>query len=558
MRNLRRIPAPVLALLLLAACRGDGRRASGAHATALVMTLPGDADNMLPPFSTNETAAQLHSVLFEKLAEIDDSMHVIGDAGYRPSLADSWTWAPDSLSIAFHLDPKAHWHDGVPLRAADVLYSYRVNISKTVGSPIAPLLAEVDSVTVRDSVTPVFWFHARSPEQFFNAATQIRVLPAHLLQSIPDSALRTSSYARSPTGSGPYKFVRWVSGSTIEVAADSTFHRGRPNIDRLIWSIAANSDASILRLLTGEANFTETLRSQDIDQVAKHPELKAMRYPSMLVYFVRFNERARKGHAPHPVLGDRDVRRALSMAIDRRRAVSTVYDSATLLLSGPFTSNLSTYDSMLPRLPYAPDSAAALLQRRGWLMGKDGIRHNGALPLEFSLLVPGSSTQRQQMSILLQDMLKRVGARMNLEHVDFPTMGSRTQARDFDASFEGMSLDPTPSGIRQEWSTSAAQNGGAGNTGYYANASFDALIDSAVANMNPKVAVAQYRRAYATIIGDAPAIWLYEAPAVAGMSSNVHPAAMRADMWFVHLADWTIGDGPAPKSATVASSAGAH
>src|SRR6476661_575362 len=137
---------PAILILLVAACGGSDHSASNAHATALVMTLPADADNLLPPFSTNETAAQLHSVLFEKLAEIDDSMHVIGDAGYRPSLADSWTWAPDSLSIAFHLDPKAHWQDGVPVRATDVLYSYRVNISKTIGSPIAPLLADIDSV----------------------------------------------------------------------------------------------------------------------------------------------------------------------------------------------------------------------------------------------------------------------------------------------------------------------------------------------------------------------------------------------------------------------------
>ncbi len=522
------------------------------------MTLPADADNMLPPFSTNETAAQLHSVLFEKLAEIDDSMHVIGDAGYRPSLADSWTWAPDSLSIAFHLDPKARWHDGVSLRAADVLYSYRINTSKQVGSLIAPLLVDIDSVTVRDTLTPVFWFHARTPEQFFNAATQLRVLPAHLLQRIPDSALQTSSFARNPVGSGPYRFVRWVSGSTIEVRADSTFHGGRPKIDRLIWSIAASPDASILRLLTGEANFTETLRRQDLEQVAKHPELKAVRYPSLLVYFVRFNEHAHKTRAPHPVLGDRDVRRALSMAIDRRRAVSTVYDSTTPLLSGPFTSNLSTYDSALPRFPYAPDSAASTFERLGWVMGTDGVRHKGGVPLQFSLLVPVSSMQRQQMAVLLQDMLKRVGARLDIERVDFPTMGARTQARDFDSSFEGMNLDPTPSGIRQEWSTAAARAGGASNTGFYSNPVFDMVIDSAVANMNPDAAIAQYRRAYATLIADAPAIWLYEAPAVAGMSTNVHPAAMRADMWFVHLADWTIGDGPPPKGASVALASGAH
>jgi peptide/nickel transport system substrate-binding protein len=549
---------PALAILLLAACRGDSRSASNARATTLVMTLPADADNLFPPVTLNETAIQVGSVLFEKLAEIGDSLNVAGDLGYRPSLADSWTWAPDSLSIAFHLDPKAHWHDGVPVRAADVVYSYHVNVSRDVGSPAGPMLAEIDSVTARDSLTPVFWFHARSLEQFYNATTQIRVLPAHLLRSIPDSALKTSPFSRNPVGSGPYKFVRWVSGSSIEVAADTTFHRGRPKLDRLIWSIAGNPDAAMLRLYSGEANFTEFLRKQDIPQIAQHPELKTVRYPSMFAYYVRFNERVRKGNGPHPVFADRDVRRALTMAIDRRRAVSTVFDSTTRVALGPYTSMLSTYDATISSLPFAPDSAAAILQRRGWVLGPNGVRHKGAVPLRFSLLVPGTSTQRQQMAVLLQDMLKRVGAQMDIEHVDFPTMGGRLQAHDFDLSFEGMSVDVAPSGIRQEWSTAAAKAGGTSNTGYYSNPKFDAAVDSAAATTDVKVAASQYRRAYEMLAQDAPAIWLYEGPTVAGMSANVHPAAMRADLWFVHLADWTIGDAPPPKSGSVALAAGAH
>jgi peptide/nickel transport system substrate-binding protein len=191
-------------------------------------------------------------------------------------------------------------------------------------------------------------------------------------------------------------------------------------------------------------------------------------------------------------------------------------------------------------------------------MGKDGIRHKGAAPLQFSILVPVTSTQRQQMAVLLQDMWKKVGARLDIEIVDFPTFGAHEDARDFDTAFEGMSLDPTPSGIRQEWSTAAALAGGTSNTGYYMSTTFDKTIDSAVATMDPKLAIAQYRRAYGTIIEDAPGIWMYESPSFAGMTQNIHPARMRADLWFVHLADWTVGDGPAPKSASVALAAGAH
>jgi len=556
MRTLRRIPS--LVILLLAACRGDAGSASK-HATALVMTLPADADVFIPALTINETSIQVGSVLFESLANVGDSLNVIGDEGFRPGLASSWTWAPDSLSIAFHLDPKARWQDGVPVRAADVLYSYHVNTSKEIGSKVGPLLAGIDSVTARDSATVVFWFHARTLEQFYNAATQISVLPAHLLQNIPDSSLKTAPFNRNPVGSGPYKFVRWVSGSTIEVAADSNYRGGRPKIDRIIWSIAANPDAAMLRLFSGEANFTETLRKQDLEQMAKHPELKAVHYPSMLVYFMRLNERARGGkHGPHAIFGDREVRRALTMAIDRRRAVTTVFDSATPVAVGPITSALGTYDASLPRIPFAPDSAAAILERRGWVMGKDGIRHKGSQPLRFSVLVPSTSTQRQQMVVLIQDMLKRVGAQVDIERVDFPTMGAHLQAHDYDASFEGMSLDPTPSGIRQEWSSAAAKGEGTSNTGYYMSAAFDAVVDSAVASRDPRAAIAQYRRAYATLIDDAPGIWMYELPSIAGMSVNVHPATMRADLWFAHLADWTIGEGSAPKGASAALATGAH
>ena len=556
MSILRRLPA--VALLLLAACRGESGSASK-RATTLVMTLPADADNFLPQFSINETSVQVGSLLFEHLAEIDDSLHYIGDAGFRPALADSWTWAPDSLSIAFHIDPKAHWHDGVPVRANDVVYSYHVNSSKVIGSPVASLIASIDSVTARDSLTPVFWFHARTLEQFYDATAQIRVLPAHLLASIPDSALSTAAFGRNPVGSGPYKFVRWVSGSTVEVDADTTFHRGRPKIDRIIWSIARNADAAMLRLFSGEANFMEFLRQQDIEQMSKHPELKTVRYPSMLVYFVRFNERARGGKSgAHAIFGDRDVRRALTMAVDRRRAVSTVYDSATLVAKGPITSAVSTYATSLPSIDYAPDSAAAILDRRGWVMGKDGVRHKGGVAMRFALLVPNTSSQRQQMAVLMQDMLKRVGARIDIEMVDFPTMGARESAHDFDAAFDGMSLDPTPSGIRQQWSVAATVGEGANNSGYYMSPVFDKIVDSAVATMDPKAAIEMYRRAYAVIIADAPGIWMYERPSVAGMSQNLHPAPMRADLWFAHLAEWTVGDGPAPKSASVALAAGAH
>src|SRR6202042_696556 len=116
-------------------------------------------------------------LLFDRLAEIGDRMNTIGDGGFQPELADRWAWSADSLSIAFHLDPRARWHDGVPVRSADVRFTYRMDRDSSVGTEITTQIARIDSVTTPDSLTAVFWFHQRYPEQFFDATYQMLICP---------------------------------------------------------------------------------------------------------------------------------------------------------------------------------------------------------------------------------------------------------------------------------------------------------------------------------------------------------------------------------------------
>ncbi|MFI5243247.1 MAG: ABC transporter substrate-binding protein, partial [Gemmatimonadales bacterium] len=274
--------------------------------------------------------------------------------------------------------------------------------------------------------------------------------------------------------------------------------------------------------------------------------------------YMTFNERGYGGHGTNAIFGDRDVRRALTMAVDRPRVVRTVLDSTARVALAPITSVMWSYDSTLPRLPYSLDSARAILDRRGWVLGKDSVRRKGAAELHFTILVPSTSTVRQQAAVLMQDMFKRAGAKVDIERVDFPTMGAREAAHEFDVAIDGMSLDPSPANIRQDWSSAAANTVGRSNAGHYTSRQFDALIDSAAAQMDRRAALAYYRRAYTTIIEDAPAIWLYEGAQYTGMNVGVQPATMRADAWFAHLPDWTIDGAAAPAASNVAVATSAH
>jgi peptide/nickel transport system substrate-binding protein len=539
-----RVSAAVIATLLTTiatACQKDGPAANGAQdGGTLVISSGSDATLLFPPLTINVTSAQVEAQIFEHLAEPGEHLNMIGDAGWEGRLARSWNWSPDSLSVAFRIDSMARWQDGPPVRASDVAFTYDIYTDSAVGSLVAPLLSDIDSVTVRDSLTAVFWFSHRSPEQFATAAFQMRILPEHLLSNSDRKELASSEFARSPVGSGPFRFVRWVPRQAIELEANTSYHLGRPHLDRVIWSIAPDYNAAVMRVISGDADFLEYMRPGDFEQVAKHQEIKTVRYPSLVYGFLLFNERDPKNpKRPHPIFASRSVRRALTMAIDRADLVRGVYDTLAVPAVGPFTEALSTYDSTLRQIPYDPDSAAALLDAAGWRdTDGDGWRERNGVPLRFTMIVPSSSTPRMRAAVIMQEMFKKVGVRAEIEQMDPPTHGSRQEARRFDASMNAMSSDGVPSTIRQLWGTAAVKDGS--NYGSYESARFDALVDSASSQMDPEKAADYYGMAYQLLVDDAPAIWLFEPLSYAAMQQRIYPVGMRANGWWLNLKDWYI------------------
>ena len=209
-------------IALLAACSDrDGPRSDTQSGGTLIVSVGGDPETLLPPIASTTTAQIVGDLVYDRLAEIGDSLNTVGDFGFQPRLAEAWTWSADSLSIAFRMNPAARWHDGVPVRAADVVFTYKLYSDPANGSPYAVSLAGIDSVTAPDSLTATIWFHERSPMQFYNAVNTMSILPRHVLGDVQGAALRASSLSQKPIGSGRFRFLRWNAGQSIELAADT-------------------------------------------------------------------------------------------------------------------------------------------------------------------------------------------------------------------------------------------------------------------------------------------------------------------------------------------------
>jgi peptide/nickel transport system substrate-binding protein len=343
-------------------------------------------------------------------------------------------------------------------------------------------------------------------------------------------------------GDGPYRFVRWKAGESLELIADSTFSPERAHIRRVIWRFTPSLPVAVTQVAAGEADATEVLGPPNfVKQAQAAPQVATYPYKGGTYGYLGFNLTAPDDSTrPHPLFGDRRLRRALTMAIDRERLLRSVFGDLAKVPPGPMAQLSWIWDPATRALPYDSLEATRLLTRLGWIDANgDGIRDQGGRALSFRLLVPTTSGIRRQYARLLQEQFRLVGVDVQLDEVDFSVFIARARAGQFDALLNAWSTDPTPSaGIRQTWTRAGF---GGSNYGRYANPTFDRLVDRTVESATTRAAARRaWRRAIEMLNQDAPAIFLFAPDNVAAVDRRVAGVAIRPDSWLALLRTWRI------------------
>jgi peptide/nickel transport system substrate-binding protein len=530
------------ALAAQAGCAGDRKTVStpGEVGGTLVIASPAEPEILLPPLAETLPAKQVVEQLFDFLADLPESMSTIGDVGFRPRLAQRWTWSPDSTSVEFTLVNNALFHDGRPITAQDVKFSYELYSDPQVASTHASSLPAVDSIVVADSSTVRFHFADRNPERFFRLVYNLAVLPAHAFEGVDRTKLAESVLATAPIGSGPFQLARWDRGTLLEVTANPSYHRGRPSLDRIVWRIGGDYSTAARSVMAGESDLVEVVRPEVMQQLKADASVRAVEYPTYEHGYLLFNTRSPNNRKqPHPLFGNVRVRRALAMAIDRPAVVRNAYDSLASLSYGPFTRALWSADTSIAQLPYSVEQARQLLDSAGWRdVNGDGVRERNGRSLTFALLVPSVSAPRQRMAVVLQEQLRAVGADARIESAEPPSLGPRLGAGKFDAYIHTWHLDPSPASIEQTWGSRDLER--SANFGWYSNPRVDSLIEAAKAEKDLGRAKTAYRHVYELIVSEAPAVFIWEPRNFALVSKRFRFEGLRGDAWWAHLASWYV------------------
>lgn len=526
-----------LGAVLLAGC-AEAPRCPGNWCGTIVVVAT-DPDVLFPPTTQSDVGAMLTDLMFLKLADLDSSLRFSGDSGFAPQLAERWSW-DDPRTVRFTLNPAARWHDGRPVRAHDVTFTFELYRDTLVNSPQRPLLDRIASVTAADSLTVVVRFTQRYAEQFFDAVNHMRIVPRHALDTIPRRELAAHAFTRAPIGNGPFRFVRWVAGQYVELAADSSFFLGRPGVPRILLRVIANPGAGLTQLLAGEADFLNYLGiPENRARVLETTFLEAIPYTSNQYAYIGFNFRdPRQLDRPHPLFADLAVRQALSMGVNREAIVQAVLGDMGELSNGPISRILAIWSDTLRALPFDTARARRLLDQADWRdSNDDGVRDRGGRRLEFELLVPATSQTRQRAAVIAQADLKRLGVAMRINELDFGTFIARGQARQFDAVFGAWGNDPSPRNMEQYWGSAGI---GGFNFQSYSNPTFDRLVSQAMNAGDPPQARAMWHRAIAVLNADAPAIWVFTPVPTAAVHRRLQNVTVRADQWGATLWTWRV------------------
>lgn len=537
-------------MLLLGAAPARAAAQEGQPTGTLVIVTGQQATLPIPTLIEGPAATtanyELADQLFLRLAITGPGRPIAGESGFVPQLARGWT-RRDSLTLVFELDPRARWHDGAPVTARDVVFTFRRALDPRVSPSLANLLRYVESATAEGDSRVVFRFRRVYAEQFFDATYYAPPIPEHLLGGLPPDSISTSEYARRPIGSGPYRWVRSVPGQFIELAADDRFFLGRPGIARLIFRLATDADARMNLLLSGEGDAMASVIPPlaNRDRLLAKRELRLITTPSNGVGYLLFNQRAPGDSSrPHPILADVRVRRAIVAALDRQGMVQSVFGPYARVPYGP-ASGILWISALAPK----PDrqnvpAARRLLADAGWRdTDGDGVLDRGGQPLRLTVTLPSTSAPRRQFAVLAQEQLRQVGIRLEVQSLDGPVWGGRHSSGNFDISFGSATQIPSPSGLAQSWSCR-----GGTNVAHYCNREVDSLMSAAT--LSPTDPSRLWREMLRRIEGDAPAVFLFAPVSVVAVHNRFERVQVRADSPWLQVHEWRVRRGQAlPRDA---------
>lgn len=466
-----------MAASVIVACAGPSQRADndvrvGVYTNPASLSLIGKTDIV---------SSQIASLISDGLVAYDAETH------YVPMVARSWEIAPDGRSVTFHLRDGVLWHDGERVTSRDVAYTVgKIREPETQARSWVAAFADVASIETPDDATVI----VRYAHPYADALEPWRapLVPEHVASK--DAKFLEGAFARHPIGCGPYRFVSHDPGQSVVLESFDRYWGGPPPMRRFIFKIVTSERTGYEALLLGELDQLAVTPDlwRESQTSAAASRLDRFKYYRLGAWRVDWNQ-----NDATPFFKDKRVRRALILALDRKRFADTVAFGLARPGVSSYPPESPWAEPSIAALPFDLEQSARLFDESGWRSPSNGKRREkDGRPFTFTLvLYSGAQEIADRIAAWMQQSLAEVGVDMKIEKMAWEAFQQRRQSHGFDAAMGAISFDATPDQFALYHST--ACDGGF-NYGCFSDAEVDLLLEAGRATIEPVARRAVYDR----------------------------------------------------------------
>jgi peptide/nickel transport system substrate-binding protein len=474
--NARPVALLLTAVLLLVAMPSCS---SPPPAGTLVMIIESSPTNLDPRVGLDAQSERIDGLLFDDLLTRDEHLNV------EPQLADSWE-IPDPLTYIFHLHHGVKFHDGRPLTARDVKWTFDSLLQGKIRSTKSSAYRFVDHIDAPDDFT--VGFHLKQPF-------------ATLLWNLSDGAMGIVPYgsgdeiATHPVGSGPFRFVSAEQDKEVVIERNDDYWGAKPHLKRVRFAVVPDTTTRALELRKGSADVVINALTGDLVIALEHePDLEVLRGPGTVLSYLAFNLR-------DPILRDRRVRQAIAYAIDRAPFIHYLQRDFARPAYSILPPESWAYNGGVPHYDHDPERARQLLDQAGYVP-VNGVR--------FHLVMKTSTEESTRLlAAVLQQQLRDVGIALDIRTFEFATFFSDVTRGAYQLhSLRWVGGNEDPDIFEYVFHSARITPRGANRT-FYSNPRADALIDQARSELDQTKRKALYAELQQILAEDLPYIDLW-------------------------------------------------
>jgi len=471
-----------IAALLLTISTGCQSPASDHPPGYLVVGIESNPLQLDPRYATDANSVRIGNLLYNSLLRADERSQL------QPELAENWRMLDDRTYL-FNLRNQVMFHNGRPLTAADVKYTYESILDSKTLSPKRGLLRPLE--TIRQTGTYQLRFRLSAPHAPFIEQFTLGIVPA-------GSNTNANTNHLPPPGSGPFRVQSLESGEKVTLSANLNYWEGSPSLAGIVFKIVPDALVRVLEFKQGAIDFMQNDIEPDLLPWLKNNTSADVEMNQGTTFqYIGIN-------LTHPILRQRKVRQAIAYAIDRASIIRHLLKD-TVIQAGGLLSPLNwAYDDSARRWPYNPARAKQLLDEAGFA-DPDGDGPRPRFRLSFKTT---NIDLRRRIAEALKEQLLRVGIELELRSYEWGTFFGDIKNGNFHLySLAWVGIEDPDIYYQLFHSSSMPPNGD--NRGRYNNPEIDRLLTQGRATVNRSERRVIYREVQRLLAEDLPYVPLW-------------------------------------------------